>query len=127
MSNNSNSNAIGLTSPIDQACSIAFLSTQDSSTSPFMDVMRQIRTKTKMSLRQNEGEENPFASKKRKRTSKHTFNFCDVPPPHTGVIICDVLQKCLVEWGIEDKVWTVSVDNAAYNDATIRMLKDNLA
>ncbi|KAF2324201.1 hypothetical protein GH714_009903 [Hevea brasiliensis] len=31
------------------------------------------------------------------------------------------------EWKIEDKVWTVYVDNVAYNDAAIRMLKDNLA
>ncbi|XP_021687541.2 zinc finger BED domain-containing protein RICESLEEPER 2 [Hevea brasiliensis] len=58
---------------------------------------------------------------------KRTLNFCDVPPPHIGVVICDVLQKCLAEWEIEDKIWIVSVDNAAYNDATIRMLKDNLA
>ncbi|KAG8647212.1 hypothetical protein MANES_09G066201v8 [Manihot esculenta] len=43
------------------------------------------------------------------------------------VVICDVLQKCLVEWGIEDKVWTISVDNTSYNDVVVRMLKDNLA
>ncbi|KAG8642615.1 hypothetical protein MANES_12G100622v8 [Manihot esculenta] len=58
---------------------------------------------------------------------KRTLNFCNVPPPHIGVVICDVLQKCLVEWGIEDKVWTISVDNASYNDIAVRMLKDNLA
>ncbi|KAF2295937.1 hypothetical protein GH714_035235 [Hevea brasiliensis] len=62
-----------------------------------------------------------------KNLQKHTLNFCDVPPSHKGVVICDVLQKCLAEWEIEDKVWTVSVDNATYNDAAIRMLKDNLA
>ncbi|KAF2292217.1 hypothetical protein GH714_017072 [Hevea brasiliensis] len=58
---------------------------------------------------------------------KCTLNFFDVPPPHTGVVICDVLQKYLVEWGIVDKVWTISIDNVTYNDAAIRMLKDNLA
>ncbi|KAG8650730.1 hypothetical protein MANES_07G068232v8 [Manihot esculenta] len=61
------------------------------------------------------------------KLQKRTLNFCDVPPPHTGVVICDVLQKCLVEWGIEDKVWTISVDNVSYNDVAVRMLKDNLA
>ncbi|XP_021617926.1 zinc finger BED domain-containing protein RICESLEEPER 2-like [Manihot esculenta] len=61
------------------------------------------------------------------KLQKHTLNFCDVPPPHTGVVICDVLQKCSVEWGIEDKVWTISVDNARYNDVAVRMLKDNIA
>ncbi|KAG8650724.1 hypothetical protein MANES_07G065770v8 [Manihot esculenta] len=63
----------------------------------------------------------------RRNLQKHTLNFCDVPPPHTGVVICDVLQKCSVEWGIEDKVWTISVDNARYNDVAVRMLKDNIA
>ncbi|KAG8655564.1 hypothetical protein MANES_04G059444v8 [Manihot esculenta] len=60
------------------------------------------------------------------KLQKCTLNFCDIPSPHTGVVICDVLQKCLVKWGIEDKVWTISVDNASYNDVAIRMLKDNL-
>ena len=58
---------------------------------------------------------------------KCTLSFCDVPPPHSGVAICDVLSKCLVEWEIDDKVWTVIVDNASYNDVAIRMLKDNLS
>uniref|UniRef100_A0A2C9VVD0 HAT C-terminal dimerisation domain-containing protein n=1 Tax=Manihot esculenta TaxID=3983 RepID=A0A2C9VVD0_MANES len=61
------------------------------------------------------------------KLQKYTLNFCDVPPPHTGVVICDVLQKCLVEWGIEDKVWTISVDNVSYNDVAVRMLKYNPA
>ncbi|KAG6488202.1 hypothetical protein ZIOFF_056961 [Zingiber officinale] len=55
------------------------------------------------------------------------LNFLDVPPPHNGVSICDVLNKCLVEWGIENKVWLVTVDNASYNDVAVRMLKDNLS
>ncbi|XP_050236367.1 zinc finger BED domain-containing protein RICESLEEPER 1-like [Mercurialis annua] len=58
---------------------------------------------------------------------KRTLSFCDVPPPHTGVNICDALHKCLIEWEIEDKVWSVTVDNAAYNDVAIRMLKENLS
>ena len=41
---------------------------------------------------------------------KHTLNFVDVPPPHTGIVICDSLKKCFVQWGIESKVWTVTVD-----------------
>ncbi|XP_073042089.1 zinc finger BED domain-containing protein RICESLEEPER 2-like [Primulina eburnea] len=58
---------------------------------------------------------------------KRNLNFCDVPPPHTGIVVCDVLNKCLVEWGIENKVWTITVDNATYNDVAIRMLKENLS
>ncbi|XP_075473486.1 zinc finger BED domain-containing protein RICESLEEPER 1-like [Primulina tabacum] len=58
---------------------------------------------------------------------KRNLNFCDVPPPHTGIVVCDVLNKCLVEWEIENKVRTITVDNATYNDVAIRMLKENLS
>ncbi|KAL8534712.1 hypothetical protein ACS0TY_010665 [Phlomoides rotata] len=59
--------------------------------------------------------------------TKRVLNFCDVPPPHSGVYISDVLHKCLVEWEIENKIWTVTVDNAAYNDIAIRTLKGSLS
>ena len=52
---------------------------------------------------------------------------CNLPPPYSGVSICDALSKCLVDWEIEDKVWTVTVDNASYNDVVVHMLKDNLS
>ncbi|KAL8557835.1 hypothetical protein ACS0TY_005072 [Phlomoides rotata] len=58
---------------------------------------------------------------------KRVLNFCDVPPPHSGVCISDALHKCLVEWGIENKIWTITVDNAAYNDVAIRTLKGSLS
>ncbi|XP_057788847.1 zinc finger BED domain-containing protein RICESLEEPER 2-like [Salvia miltiorrhiza] len=57
---------------------------------------------------------------------KMTFNFYDIPPPHTGIAISVMLQKCLAEWGIEKKVWTLTVDNAANNDVVVRLLRDNL-
>lgn len=55
------------------------------------------------------------------------MNFCEVPPPHTSIVVCDVLNKCLVEWGIENKVWKITVDNDAYNDLAIRLLKENIS
>ena len=58
---------------------------------------------------------------------KHVLNFCDIPPPHSGVAICDALSKCLVDWEIEDKIWTVTVDNSSYNDVVVCMLKDILS
>ncbi|XP_057811535.1 zinc finger BED domain-containing protein RICESLEEPER 2-like [Salvia miltiorrhiza] len=57
---------------------------------------------------------------------KRTLNFCDIPPPHTGVVISDVLQRCFREWGIEEKVWTITLDNASNNDVAVRILKENL-
>lgn len=58
---------------------------------------------------------------------KCVLNFCNVPPPYTGVIIADALHKCLVEWGIENKVGTITGDNASYNDVALRVLKENFA
>ena len=56
---------------------------------------------------------------------KRVLNFCNVPPPHTGVIIADALSKCFLEWGIENKVSTITVDNASYNDVCIRRVKED--
>ena len=47
------------------------------------------------------------------KLQKRTLSFCDVPPPHSGVAICDALSKCLVEWEIDDKVWSATADNAS--------------
>ena len=57
---------------------------------------------------------------------KRILNFVDIPPPHTGIVICDALKKCFVEWGIESKVWTVTVDNASYNDVALEFLQADL-
>ncbi|KAL3517827.1 hypothetical protein ACH5RR_020416 [Cinchona calisaya] len=35
--------------------------------------------------------------------------------------------KCLKEWGIENKIFTISVDNASNNDVAIRLLKDTFS
>ncbi|XP_047326216.1 zinc finger BED domain-containing protein RICESLEEPER 2-like [Impatiens glandulifera] len=61
------------------------------------------------------------------KLQKRNLNFCSIPPPHTGIVVCDVLSKCLVEWEIENKLWTVTVDNAAYNDVAVRLLKENIS
>ncbi|TYI22722.1 hypothetical protein ES332_A06G122500v1 [Gossypium tomentosum] len=54
---------------------------------------------------------------------KRLLNFVDVPPLHSGVFVYDALYKCLQDWGIEGKVSSISVDNASYNYAVVRMLK----
>ena len=61
------------------------------------------------------------------KLQKRIINFCNVPPPHTEIVICDALQSCLSEWEIEKKIWTVTVDNASYNDCAVSLLRDNLA
>ncbi|TYG45841.1 hypothetical protein ES288_D11G207500v1 [Gossypium darwinii] len=58
---------------------------------------------------------------------KRVLNFVDVPPLYSGVFVYDALYKCLQDWGIEGKVCSISMDNASYNDAAVRMLKDSLS
>ena len=58
---------------------------------------------------------------------KRILNFCCLPPPHTGIAIADCILKCLSDWDIEDKVSTITLDNASSNDSEVRILKDHFA
>ncbi|CAN1750157.1 Zinc finger BED domain-containing protein RICESLEEPER 2 [Linum perenne] len=60
------------------------------------------------------------------KLQKRVLNFCHVPPPHSGTNVSDALHKCLVDWDIENKIWTITLDNAAYNDLAMRTLKNTL-
>ncbi|XP_042958204.1 zinc finger BED domain-containing protein RICESLEEPER 2-like [Carya illinoinensis] len=56
---------------------------------------------------------------------RHVLNFCNVPPPHTGLLIADALEKCFQNWEIENKISSITVDNASSNDVAIWILKDD--
>ncbi|XP_059435493.1 zinc finger BED domain-containing protein RICESLEEPER 2-like [Corylus avellana] len=56
---------------------------------------------------------------------KRILNFCNVPPPHSGVVIAEALRNSFIEWGILDKVLTITVDNASANSAAIDILRDD--
>ncbi|XP_052622319.1 zinc finger BED domain-containing protein RICESLEEPER 2-like [Lactuca sativa] len=58
---------------------------------------------------------------------KRVLSFVHVPPPRTAVDIADGIYKCLQEWEIKDKIFTISVDNAAYNDKALRRLKETFS
>nr|KAJ0193893.1 hypothetical protein LSAT_V11C800400750 [Lactuca sativa] len=61
------------------------------------------------------------------RLQKRVLSFVHVPPPRTAVDIADGIYKCLQEWEIKDKIFTISVDNAAYNDKALRRLKETFS
>ncbi|XP_019175760.1 PREDICTED: zinc finger BED domain-containing protein DAYSLEEPER-like [Ipomoea nil] len=61
------------------------------------------------------------------KLQKRVINFVEVLPPHTGTCVCDAIYKCLQGWGIEEKVWTITVDNASYNESAVRLLHDSLS
>ena len=58
---------------------------------------------------------------------KRVLSFVKVPAPRRGIDVSDAIFKCLRSWGIENKVFSVSVDNASYNDSCLRALKDTLS
>ena len=54
------------------------------------------------------------------------LNFIEVDPPHTGIVIAQAVFECMVEWKIEDKVTTITLDNATNNDTAVTNLKAKL-
>nr|GEV64653.1 zinc finger BED domain-containing protein RICESLEEPER 2-like [Tanacetum cinerariifolium] len=53
---------------------------------------------------------------------KKVLNFRVVPPPHTGKILASILINFLSDWGIDKKVFTLTRDNAKYNDCLVENL-----
>ncbi|XP_031277191.1 zinc finger BED domain-containing protein RICESLEEPER 2-like [Pistacia vera] len=59
------------------------------------------------------------------RLNRRILNFVRLPPPRTGIAIADDIFKYVMGWGIENKVYTISVDNTLSNDVAIKVLKEN--
>ena len=55
------------------------------------------------------------------------MSFVHIPPPHRGVEIASSIFKSAKEWGIEHKIYSISVDNASNNDVAIRILRDDIS
>ena len=51
---------------------------------------------------------------------KRILNFCNLPHPHSSVVITNALRNCFSDWGIEDKIQTITVDNASVNGFAIK-------
>ncbi|KAK4269452.1 hypothetical protein QN277_022606 [Acacia crassicarpa] len=54
------------------------------------------------------------------------LNFCRMKPPHTGVEMETTLFDCLKQWGIEKKIFSITLDNAAANDNMQHILTNHL-
>ncbi|XP_048615827.1 zinc finger BED domain-containing protein RICESLEEPER 2-like [Brassica napus] len=54
------------------------------------------------------------------------LSFCAFPPPHSGPAIAMKLMELIKEWGLQKKVFTVTVDNASSNDNMQGVLKRQL-
>jgi hypothetical protein len=50
-------------------------------------------------------------------------NFVELDPPHSGHVISQAVFECVVAWKIEDKIISITLDNASNNDVAVRNLK----
>nr|KAJ0219000.1 hypothetical protein LSAT_V11C300104890 [Lactuca sativa] len=55
---------------------------------------------------------------------KRILNFSEFPPPHTGVAIAEKLSSLIKSWGIERKLFSITLDNASSNDVCVGLLKN---
>ncbi|XP_072951776.1 zinc finger BED domain-containing protein RICESLEEPER 1-like [Typha angustifolia] len=57
---------------------------------------------------------------------KKIINFCAMPTPHTGIALSDKIYTLLTEWGIEKKLFSITLDNASANDLFVELLRSQL-
>ena len=60
------------------------------------------------------------------KLNNNILSFIDMPPPHTGEALATKILDFLKEWGIERKVFTITLDNASANDTLQDILKERL-
>uniref|UniRef100_A0A8R7UB65 AC transposase n=1 Tax=Triticum urartu TaxID=4572 RepID=A0A8R7UB65_TRIUA len=54
------------------------------------------------------------------------IRFAYVACPHTVEVICEALYECLVEWHLERKISTITLDNYTSNEIAMTILPDKL-
>ncbi|GJV52109.1 zinc finger BED domain-containing protein RICESLEEPER 2-like protein [Tanacetum coccineum] len=55
---------------------------------------------------------------------KRVLNFSFFPPPHTGIALAEKISCLVKSWGIEKKLFTITLDNASANDCCVDLLKN---
>ncbi|KAM0875988.1 hypothetical protein ACQ4PT_036457 [Festuca glaucescens] len=53
----------------------------------------------------------------------HVLAFMELDPPHSGHVIADAVWDCVTDWKIENKVISITLDNASNNDVAVKDLK----
>ncbi|KAK3205135.1 hypothetical protein Dsin_019181 [Dipteronia sinensis] len=57
---------------------------------------------------------------------KNVLNFCIMLPPHDGVSLAHKINTLLCEWGIEKKIFSITLDDASSNKSFFDLLKSQL-
>ena len=60
------------------------------------------------------------------KLQKRIIKFLDVKTPHTGMELFNQILNCVQDWSIEDKLFGITLDNAAANNTMAALLKKNL-
>ncbi|TYJ30966.1 hypothetical protein E1A91_A06G164700v1, partial [Gossypium mustelinum] len=59
------------------------------------------------------------------KLQKRIIRFRALFPPYDGLNIADELVLCLSQWGIDKKIFSITLDNASYNDVMVSCLKNH--
>ncbi|KAK8313662.1 hypothetical protein V6Z12_D01G122400 [Gossypium hirsutum] len=59
------------------------------------------------------------------KLQKRIIRFTALFPPYNGLNIADKLVLCLSQWGIDKKIFSITLDNASYNDVIVSCLKNH--
>ena len=54
------------------------------------------------------------------------LSFSALPPPHNGMSVAVHLLESLKEWGVDKKVFSITLDNASSNDSMQDIVKSQL-
>lgn len=60
------------------------------------------------------------------RLNSKILSFCEMKSPHTGEAIADKMFESLKDWGLEKKVFSITLDNATNNNSMLKILKGKL-
>ncbi|KAL9995206.1 putative transcription factor/ chromatin remodeling BED-type(Zn) family [Helianthus debilis subsp. tardiflorus] len=55
---------------------------------------------------------------------KRILNFAYMPPPHTGIALAEKISGLVKSWGIEKKLFSITLDNAYSNDVCVNVLRN---
>ncbi|KAK8320357.1 hypothetical protein V6Z12_A12G031900 [Gossypium hirsutum] len=58
------------------------------------------------------------------KLQKRIIRFRALFPPYDGLNIADELVLCLSQWSIDKKIFSITLDNASYNDVMVSCLKN---
>ncbi|PKU67264.1 Putative AC transposase [Dendrobium catenatum] len=57
---------------------------------------------------------------------KKIINFGFMPPPHDGIALCEKLHLFLTEWKIQNRIFSITLDNASANNVYVEFLRNQL-